>query len=286
MPSGSPSAANWSTTLTPGCETEPSVRLAWSPSGGRHTIWAAASKALRQPSRADTSVQTDLTTTPLAPGMVQVLRFFGNPRIKDEELRDYELGYRTEFTKTFSLDATTFLSFYHHLQTVEPQSPVIIPGSPVELQIPMLYDNKATRSDLRRRSLTALECDLALADQPGLLLPACHHPTRPVFSRSGCVRYHNRISSEHVSDPLVAESGAGARSSINRCTTPLACPVDLSQVMPAWISRLARRLGESAVISLVGQNLLRPRSTEYGDSYSIIGTQSVRSVYAQIAWRF
>jgi hypothetical protein len=25
---------------------------------------------------------------------------------------------------------------------------------------------------------------------------------------------------------------------------------------------------------------------EYGDSYSIIGTQSVRSVYGQITWRF
>jgi iron complex outermembrane receptor protein len=68
-----------------GLETEPSVRLAWSPSGGRYTIWAAASKALRQPSRADTSVQTDLTTTPIAPGLIQVLRFFGNPLIKDED---------------------------------------------------------------------------------------------------------------------------------------------------------------------------------------------------------
>src|SRR5450432_462927 len=34
-----------------GLELEPSARLAWSPSGGRHTIWAAASKAIRQPAR-------------------------------------------------------------------------------------------------------------------------------------------------------------------------------------------------------------------------------------------
>jgi outer membrane receptor protein involved in Fe transport len=50
--------------------------------------------------------------------------------------------------------------------------------------------------------------------------------------------------------------------------------------------RLARRLGESAEISLAGQNLLRPGSVEYGDSYGVIGTQSVRSVYAKITWRF
>src|ERR1035438_10453969 len=49
--------------------------------------------------------------------------------------------------------------------------------------------------------------------------------------------------------------------------------------------RLGRRLGERAEISLVGQNLLRPRSMEYGDSFSMIGTQSVRKVYGQIGFR-
>jgi hypothetical protein len=50
--------------------------------------------------------------------------------------------------------------------------------------------------------------------------------------------------------------------------------------------RLARHFGEHAEISLVGQNLLRPRSMEYGDSFAIIGTQAVRSIFGQIAWRF
>jgi hypothetical protein len=50
--------------------------------------------------------------------------------------------------------------------------------------------------------------------------------------------------------------------------------------------RLARRLGESAEISLVGQNLLRPRAIEYGDTYGVIGAQSVRSVYGKITWKF
>ena len=50
--------------------------------------------------------------------------------------------------------------------------------------------------------------------------------------------------------------------------------------------RLARRIGESMEISLVGQNLLRPRTLEYGDSSGVLGTDAVRSVYAKIAWRF
>jgi len=50
--------------------------------------------------------------------------------------------------------------------------------------------------------------------------------------------------------------------------------------------RLSRRIGELAELSLVGQNLLRSRTTEYGDSFSLIGTQSLRSVYGKITWRF
>src|SRR4029077_18065373 len=113
----------------------------WSPPAGRHTIWASASKAVRQPSRADTALDTVIATIPIAPNAVQVLRVFGNPKIKDEEARDYELGYRAEFTKTLSLDAATFLTFYHHLNTFEPQAARVIPGSPVQFLVPLVYDN-------------------------------------------------------------------------------------------------------------------------------------------------
>ncbi len=72
-----------------------------------------------------------------------MLRLFGNPHIQDEELLDYELGYRAEFTRGLSADVVSFLSFYHHLETVEPQAMVIVPGSSTQFEIPMLYDNKA-----------------------------------------------------------------------------------------------------------------------------------------------
>lgn len=52
---------------------------------------------------------------------VQVLRLTNNPRPKAEELREYELGYRTESTKTPSLDAAVFVGFYRHLQNLAPK---------------------------------------------------------------------------------------------------------------------------------------------------------------------
>ena len=50
--------------------------------------------------------------------------------------------------------------------------------------------------------------------------------------------------------------------------------------------RLSRRIGERTEISLVGQNLLRSRTLEYGNSAGVIGTESVRSVFGKLTWRF
>ena len=268
-----------------GLEIGPSVRLAWSPPGSRHTIWAAASKADRQPARADTGIQTNLQVIPITSDFVQVLQLSGNPRIKDEELRDYELGYRTEFTKTVSLDVATFLSFYHHLQTAEPQPMVVIPGSPVQFVIPLQYDNKAHAVTYGGEVSVRWN-------------PASRWRISPGYSY-----LHGTIRQDPSSQGLASDNLASGfpqnmfqiRSSLNlgRRTE-----FDQSLYYTARLPggsipgharldlRLARRLGEGAEISLVGQNLLRPRSTEYGDSFAVIGTQAVRSVYGQIRWRF
>jgi hypothetical protein len=50
--------------------------------------------------------------------------------------------------------------------------------------------------------------------------------------------------------------------------------------------RLSKRIGERTEISLMGQNLLRSRTLEYGNSAGVIGTESVRSLFGKITWRF
>jgi hypothetical protein len=51
-------------------------------------------------------------------------------------------------------------------------------------------------------------------------------------------------------------------------------------------ARVARRLGESAEIGLVGQNLLQPRFLEFGSQYGIVGTEIPRSIFGRVAFRF
>jgi iron complex outermembrane receptor protein len=268
-----------------GLQTEPSARLAWSPSGGRYTLWAAASKALRQPARSDTALEVDAETLPVAPGVVEVVRLVGNPQTKNEELRDYELGYRSEFTKTLSFDVATFLSFYHHLQSVEYQPLVIVPGVPLEIEAPALFDNKAHAVTYGGEVSLRWNATSRWRISPGysylhatIRRDPDSHGTTVFFVSTGFPQNMAQIrSSLNLSRGVEFDQSVYYTARLPGGSIPGHARLDL---------RLSRRFGERTDISLVGQNLLRPRTMEYGDCEETVGTQVVRSVYGQIAWRF
>jgi iron complex outermembrane recepter protein len=268
-----------------GLETEPNIRLVWSPPASRQTVWAAASKAIRQPARADADVQSDLQKFPLSADSVELVRLFGNPHIKAEELRDYELGYRSELTSTLSLDVATYLSFYRHLETIEPHAPVFIPGSPLVIEIPTLYDNKAHAVDFGGEVYLTWK-------------PASRWRLSPGYSYLNATVRQDPTSQGLASSAVATDFPAHMfqiRSLLN-----LSRKVEFDQslyytarlpggAIPGHARldlRLARRIGESTEISMEGQNLLRARTLEYGDSVNIVGDQTVRSVYGKITWRF
>jgi iron complex outermembrane recepter protein len=268
-----------------GFETEPSARMVWSPPGGRHTIWAAASKAIRQPSREDVDVQSTLETIPVSAAAVEVIELVGNPAVKAEELRDYELGYRSELTKTLSVDVASFLSFYRHLETIDPQAPVFIPGAPLVIEIPELYKNEG--------HAVTYGGELAL--------------TWKASSRWRIAPGYSYLHATLRQDPgSLGQATAALSTDFPQNTAQIRSLLSLSRTvefdqsvyytarLPGGIIpgharldlRLAKRIGEKIEISLVGQNLLRARTLEYGDSAGVIGTESVRSVYGKIMWRF
>ena len=100
-----------------GFEVQPSGRLAWTPHE-RHTLWAAVSRAVRTPSRAerDISIFVDPgNLLPLVP--VPVLTHVeGSRSFGSEDLLAYELGYRVQVTPRFSLDSAVFYNEYDHLR--------------------------------------------------------------------------------------------------------------------------------------------------------------------------
>jgi iron complex outermembrane recepter protein len=93
---------------------EPSVRLTWTPTD-RHTLWAAFTRAVRTPSRAEQDFYLSSYLGTGGNGLPTFARFNANPDFSPEQLNGFELGYRTLITKNFFVDISTFWNHYHDL---------------------------------------------------------------------------------------------------------------------------------------------------------------------------
>jgi iron complex outermembrane recepter protein len=92
-----------------GGELLPNLRLAWNLSE-KHLLWAAASRAVRAPSRLDRDT--------FVPGEPPYL-LAGGPDFRSEVAKVYELGYRAQPASVWSYAVTVFHSDYDHLHTQE-----------------------------------------------------------------------------------------------------------------------------------------------------------------------
>lgn len=92
-----------------GYEFLPSARLSWSVAPG-HALWAAASRAVRAPSRIDADAYI-----PGRPPYVLA----GGDGVRSEVAKVFELGYRGQPLPRLSYSATVFYNDYDHLRTQE-----------------------------------------------------------------------------------------------------------------------------------------------------------------------
>jgi len=268
-----------------GFDVEPSARLAWTATP-RSTFWLSAGRAVRQPARAEAEIDVVLGTVSLAAGTPAVLYLLGNPHANAERMTDYEAGYRAQLSRNLSLDAATFVSFYQDLETMAPLPPAIAQyGSGYVMEIPYIYANGGKAFDY------------------GGELAANWNVTRswrisPAYSMLH-VNFRVNPGSEDSFGPALAlcspEYTWQTRSLLN-----LPAKLSFDQTV-SWTARLpgngipahwrvdirvARRLGESAEVSLVGQNLLQPGFLEFGGQYGIVGTEIPRSIFGRVVLRF
>ena len=126
-----------------GLEYEPGAQLVWTPSE-HHTLWTSASRAIRQPNRTDFGGRLNVGVSPID-GMPALLTLSGNNNVKSEQLYDYEAGYRSQIHPRLGLDLSTFLSYYHDLETSEPGTPFLVtnPGAAPYLVLPLTFANLA-----------------------------------------------------------------------------------------------------------------------------------------------
>ena len=118
---------SWSVTLgtkfehngLTGFEVQPNGRLLWVPTRGQ-TVWAAVSRAVRTPTLFED--QRSVTGTPVSmpPGVTAFPRIIANPDLGSEEVVAYELGYRSQPTRTANVDAAIFYNLYDDLKVFAP----------------------------------------------------------------------------------------------------------------------------------------------------------------------
>lgn len=101
----------------------PTVRLSWKPTKDR-LLWAAASRAIRAPSRIDRELYI--------PGATPHAALDGGPRFESEIANVVELGYRTQSSAALSYSITGFHHRNDRLRSLEPTSQGPVFGNTLE----------------------------------------------------------------------------------------------------------------------------------------------------------
>lgn len=142
---------------------QPTFRALWEVND-THTLWGAASRAVRTPSRIELhSRMTFLDRTPDGPVVVRVN---GQSGLHAEDLHAYELGWRWRPRASVSLDAALYRHDYDNLIGSDPQPPVL-----EMFPVPTLYVN-ADFANLRSARVDGAEAVLEWAPLDWMRLEA------------------------------------------------------------------------------------------------------------------
>lgn len=117
-----------------GFELQPSIRALWEFSPGR-SLWAAASRAARIPTRIERDIFIDVSD----PAANPLIRLLGNRDFAAEELTAYELGLRWRVSPNLHLDIAAFDNRYDGLASLELGSSSTLPDG--RTLVPIFHQN-------------------------------------------------------------------------------------------------------------------------------------------------
>lgn len=281
-------------------EYQPSLRVSWQINPG-NMFWAAASKAVRLPTRVETeSMITGIYPPSTLVPLPVILTVSGNPRVRAEELRSYELGFRSRLSEDTTLDLTVFHNDYDDLLLAEPaQAPYFILGCPPGYPCPPLYP-------------IAVVVPLTFYNEPATgsndILGAevlLHKNIRDKLSlKLGYTYTNTRFSTNAVAGAPV-DPGTLSRNAMNQATFEAnyylneKMTIDFAYKYVDEIEEMdvdkynMLNLGfhwqirTGITFSLVGKNLLHKEHLEYRPEVFLTQEATIqRSYYAKLDWTF
>lgn len=265
-----------------GFELQPNIRILWTPRSNQ-TAWGSVSRAVKAASRSDEDLRVNIAAFPGPRGMPVVLAIFGNPDLKSERVTAYELGYRAQAGKRFSLDVATFYNVYDRLTKTEAGQPFLETDPlPAHLVSPLIFKN--TMRGETYGAETSVNVNVArqwrLAGSYSFIKLNMHLDP---LSRANGAEEVERSSPEHqfqfhsyVKLPRNLEFDASVYHVSSSLKVPRCTRVDL---------RFGWRFSENVEFSFAGQNLLDARHAEYGGVDAASRVVS-RSASGKLTWRF
>ncbi len=240
-----------------GLELQPNLRVmaALSPT---QSVWAAVSRAVRLPSRAEVDGQLWLGTTqdPDTSLPVQLTVTGSRANARAEQLVAREVGYRYRIGSTASIDVTAFLNRYDGLRTIGLGQPSFVALPTPRVSLVGTFENSG------RRSLHGSEVALDWR-------PATRLRVTGAYSWLGG-------QGPDLGGPLPVEDDASAHQSYLRAALNLPARIELDGAIRrvsalrasavAGYTEADARLGfrlPGLTLSVVGRNLLAPGHVEY-----------------------
>lgn len=262
-------------------ETQPSLRLAYSPAAGR-TFWLAASKAARFPTRSELDIQRIVTSIPLPTGAPVYVVVEGSPDLGTEEMTAFEAGYRQQLSPQLFFDLAAFDFQYEHLLVLHPGS-LGVDGS-IGLTVPLAIENGADGH--------------AFGFEGNLIW----QPSERFRVDLGVSTLHMEVELDRTEDLITESPGSNpelqafARFSFNDRWWHAELAFRWVDEMPALEipsatsldASLSIELPKNLRLQLSGRNLTDKSHEEYhGNSLVITHQNSVtRNLFALLEWRF
>ncbi len=266
-------------------ELQPGARVAWTPHA-RHTVWAATSRAVRTPSRAESDVQISFARTPSPTGLLAQPVLFGNPEFQAEVLVARELGYRLVPASTVTLDLAVYRNQYDRLRTFEMGVPSLAMGATGPyILTPLAFGNGmvGTAQGFEALANWTPFSNWRLATSWSFIDVDLEHVAGSTDQLAAAIEddspRHQMQAQSYLSLGRGVELDA-AYYGIDRLQ---------NQGVPGY-HRFDVRLGwhayEGLRLSLGVQNLGTGRRREFGSSLGETPTYMGRAAYAQCQWRF
>ena len=279
-----------------GAEVEPGIRLTWTPTAAQ-SVWASASRAVRQPALIDMNLLTSIAL-PALPGSLPLTELItGKHNLTSEVLDAYEAGYRRRISRRASLDVAGFYNKYSRLQNWEMLAPQLtMAGGVPGLVLPVSKTNGMYGTS------SGLETTATWSPKTGWRLAASHSWISGRFS------YYPSAAIPAGNDTLRApRNTVNLRSGwdlgrhwtldaslycATRLTTPIASssPARTAPGIPGYQNldiRVGYKLRELGEISAGVTDLLKARHLEFIPvNDPLLGSYIERSVYVRFVRSF